>query len=313
MRIHISWKALLAVVIFLMAVVLLLRFASRLWTSEAQTGMTISPAPTQSTALTPVAATLAPTNPPGVVTPSALTTSPASSPAAQATPSSSDTLTPAVAITDTPVPSPQPTLRPPTSTPFQPPTPEPTPARNPLVVVAQGFGQRAASVSYAFVVSNPNPDLLAQNVRYQVAAYNADGIVLLTDTDTIAQIGPGQRMGAAKQVVLPSGLAIARIEVLIRPGQFAQAPPLQELPVSNTAFIQGDPPNITAILSNPLSRDLANLRVVGIAYDDVGIIGGGTIELPFAPARGQAPFSIPVITSQVATRVEFFAQVSTAP
>ncbi len=299
MRIHISWKALLAVVIFLTAVALLLRSASRLWTSEAQTGVTISPAPTQSTALTPVAATLAPTNWPTV--------------AAPATPSSSNTLTPAFSITDTPVPSPQPTLRLPTPTPLQPPTREPTPAPNPLMIVAQGFGQRAGTASYAFVVSNPNPKLLAQNVRYQVAAYNAEGIVLLTDTDTIPQIGPGQRMGAAKQVTLPSSLTITRIEVLIRPGQFVQAPPLQELPVSNAAFIQGDPPNITAILSNPLNRDLANLKVVGIAYDDVGIIGGGTVDLPFAPARGQAPISIPVSTSQVATRVEFFAQVSTSP
>ncbi|MFQ3663599.1 MAG: hypothetical protein SNJ69_14555 [Chloroflexaceae bacterium] len=311
MRIHISWKALLAVVIFFIAVALLLRSALRLWTSEAQTGVTVSPAPTL--ALTPVAATPATTNLPTVAAPLTLTTLPASSPAAPATPPSSNTLTPVFTITDTPVPSPQPTPRLPTPTPFQPPTREPTPARNSLVVVAQGFGQRAAAVSYAFVVSNPNPGLLAQNVRYQVAAYNADGIVLLTDTDTIAQIGPGQRMGTAKQVVVPSGLAIARIEVLIRPGQFVQAPPLQELPVSNTAFIQGDPPNITAIVSNPLNRDLANLRVVGIAYDDVGIIGGGTVELPFAPARGQAPISIPIITSQVATRVEFFAQVSTAP
>jgi|YNPBryunderm2012_1023409.scaffolds.fasta_scaffold31247_1 hypothetical protein len=286
MRIHISWKALLAVVIFLIALGLMLRSASRLWTSETQTVVAVSPAPTQSTAPTIAAETPpSPTRPP-VTTPTA---------------------------TATLVPSPQPTLPPPSPTPFQPPTQEPTPDPDPLTVVAQGFGQRGGSASYAFVVSNPNPNLLAQNVRYQVAAYNAEGIVLLTDTDTIAQIGPGQRMGVARQITLPLNLTITRIEVLVRPGQFVQAPPLQELPVSNVAFIQSDPPIVTAVLSNPLNRDLANLRVVGIAYDDVGIIGGGAIEVPFAPAQGQAPMSIPINTSQVATRVEFFAQVSAAP
>lgn len=310
MRIHISWKALLAIVIFLIALGLVLRSASRLWTSETQTVVAVSPAPTQNTARTVVSETPLQTT---VVITKTPTTSPSPGATAAATPTFASTPTTTLTATETLVPSSQPTLPPPSPTPFQPPTREPTPAPDPLTVVAQGFGQRAGNASYAFVVSNPNPNLLAQSVRYQVAAYNAEGIVLLTDTDTIAQIGPGQRMGAAKQVTLPLNLTITRIEVLIRPGQFVQAPPLQELPVSNAAFIQGDPPNITGILSNPLNRDLANLKVVGIAYDDVGIIGGGAIEVPFAPARGQAPLSIPVSTSQLATRVEFFAQVSTAP
>lgn len=310
MRIHISWKALLAVVIFLIALGLVLRSASQLWTSETQTVVAVSPAPTQNTARTLVSETPLQTTVAITETP---TTSPSPGATAAATPTFASTPTTTLTATETLVPSPQPTLPLPSPTPFQPPTREPTPAPDPLTVVAQGFGQRGGSASYAFVVSNPNPNLLAQSVRYQVAAYNAEGIVLLTDTDTIAQIGPGQRMGAAKQVTLPLNLTITRIEVLIRPGQFVQAPPLQELPVSNAAFIQGDPPNITGILSNPLNRDLANLKVVGIAYDDVGIIGGGAIEVPFAPARGQAPLSIPVSTSQLATRVEFFAQVSTAP
>jgi hypothetical protein len=308
MRIHISWKALLAVLLFLMSLGLLLRSASRLWTSEAHTVMTATSTAAQNTLQTGMAAT-APTvtvlaSATGLPLPGATTAAP---------PSLSGTPAATSAITGTPAPSPQPTLPPPSPTPIQPPTREPTPAPDPLTVVAQGFGQRDSAASYAFVVSNPNPDLLAQNVRYQVAAYNADGVVLLADTDSIAQIGPGQRMGVAKQVNLPANLTVSRIEVLIRPGQFVQAPPLQELPVSNVAFIQGDPPLITGILSNPLNRDLANIRVVGIAYDTVGIIGGGATEVPFAPARGQAPISIPVSTSQTAIRVEFFAQVSVTP
>lgn len=308
MRIHISWKALLAVILFLMALGLLLRSASRLWTSEAHTAVTASPVTSQNTAQTRVAETA-----PTVTVPATATRLPSPIATGAATPTLSGAPAATSAITGAPAPSPQPTLPPPSPTPIQPPTREPTPAPNPLTVVAQGFGQRNGAASYAFVVSNPNPDLLAQNVRYQVAAYNADGVVLLADTDSIAQIGPGQRMGVAKQVNLPANLTVSRIEVLIRPGQFVQAPPLQELPVSNVAFIQGDPPLITGILSNPLNRDLANIRVVGIAYDNVGVIGGGATEVPFAPARGQAPISIPVSTSQTATRVEFFAQVSAAP
>jgi len=183
----------------------------------------------------------------------------------------------------------------------------------PIVIIAQGFGQRPSGASYAFVVNNPNPNLLAQNIRYQVAAYDAAGIVLTTDTDTIAQVGPGQQMGVGKELTLASNLVITRIDVLIRPGQFVQSPPLQMLAVSNPAFVNGDPPNMTGIITNPFDRDLADLNVVGIAYDASGIIGGGSALLPFAPAGGQAPISIPVVTDLQATRVEFFASLNASP
>lgn len=230
-----------------------------------------------------------------------------------ASPTSPPTSTPTVISTSTATASPVPTVPPASPTPFQPPTREPTPVPAAMVITAQGFGQRAGKVSYAFVVSNPDGSLLAQNVRYQVAAYDAAGIVLLTDTGTIPQVGPGQRMGVGKELSLAPNLVVDRIEVLVRPGQYVQSLPVQMLEVTNPAFVEGDPPNLTGIVVNPLGRDLADLSVVGIAYDESGVIGGGTATLPFVPAGGQAPVGIPIVTGQQATRVEFFAPVSSGP
>lgn len=307
MQIQISWKTLLAGIIAVLALGLLIRTTSLFLTAGDQAGAATSP-PASVVATPPPAETvvaLAPTATaagqlPAEVTP---TLAPEPSPTGTATPT----------VTQPATATPEATAPPASPTPFQPPTREPTPVPQALVIVAQGFGQRASGASYAFVVSNPNPNLLAQNIRYQVAAYDAAGIVLTTDTDTIVQVGPGQQMGVAKNLNLTSNLVITRIEVLLRPGQFVQSPPLQMLAVTNPAFVDGEPPNLTGIIANPLDRDLADLNVVGIAYDDSGVIGGGVADIPFVPAGRQAPISVPVVTSLQATRVEFFAPIGAAP
>lgn len=310
MQIHISWKAILAVAIIVIGLGLLLRTATLFFMPDDPVAGAPSPSPALALPTAPTIAVIAPQASSG---PAGGGASPVATvaevPSATAAATSSATAT----STQAPTPSPEPTLPPPTVTPFQPPTREPTPVPASVAIVAQGFGQRTGLVSYAFVVSNPNPNLLAQNIRYQVAAYDAAGIVLLTDTDTIARVGPGQQMGVAKELALASNLVVTRIDVLLRPGQFIQAPPLQMLQVSNAAFVDGDPPNMTGILANPLNRDLVDLAIVGIAYDDVGVIGGGSAILPFAPAGGQAPVSIPAVTSLQATRIEFFAAIDAAP
>lgn len=312
MQIHISWKALLAGFILVIGLGLLLRTATLFLGADETAVAVASPSPTMLTASTGIAGGEGES---GTATP-LLAESPTSAPTATPTAEPTTTTPPATATsiaTATTAPSPQPTLPPASPTPFLPPTREPTPMPNSLVISAQGFGQRAGLVSYAFVVENPNPGLVAQSVRYQVAVYDASGIVLSTDTDTIAQIGPGQRMGVAKELTLASNLIVSRIEVLLRPGQFVQGQPLQMLQVSNAAFVEGNPPNLTGLLNNPFTRDLGDLEVIGIAYDDVGVVGGGSVILPFVPANGQAPVSIPIATSQQATRVEFYASINAGP
>ncbi len=306
MRIHFSWTALLAAAIFVIALGLLVRTAAlRLIPGEPST--VTNPTPALAASPTPVAAVAAPAQTASAAPTATALTTPTEQPSATASATVAPTATATASAT------PAPTLPPPSPTPFQPPTREPTPVPTPLAIIAQGFGQSTGRASYAFVVNNPNPSLLAQNVRYQVALYDAAGVVLATDIDDIAMVGPGQQMGAAKELPLATNLVVTRIEVLLRPAQFVQSPPLQMLPVANAAFVPGNPPNMTGILTNLLSRDLAELEVIGIAYDDFGIIGGGSTSLPFAPAGGRVPVSIPIITSLEATRVEFFASVNATP
>lgn len=315
MQIHISWKTLIAALIFIFGIALLLRVSINLLSPPAQQATSLTPT---ITAITPSVAGGTGTEVSATLVPAASSTADTNAPTQTASPTP-EPPTPTLAAEPTPAPTlaaeptPAPTLPPPTETPAPPPTRMPTPAPAQLRILDQGFGQGSAQMSYAFVVSNPNPDLLAQAVRYQVAVYDADGVVLATDTDTIAQIGPGQDLGIAKELRMASDLVVARVEVLLRPGQFVRSPPIETLMVSNPAFVVGNPPNLTGIINNTLGRDLIDVTVFGIAYDDQGIIGGGNSVVPFIPAQGQAAVSVPVETSLNTTRVAFWVNLVSVP
>jgi hypothetical protein len=310
MQIHISWKTIIATLIFAFGIVLLIRLTLNFLNPPPQTAAqpqaitTVPPTPTGA----PIGAATASSEPePGAEVTAVLPT-----PTPSIQPTATATLAPELP-SPTPEPTPEPTLPPPTPTPEPLPTRVPTPVPAQLRLIDQGFGQDETQMSYAFIVTNPNPELLAQAVRYQVAAYDANGVVLATDTDTIAQIGPGQNAGVAEVLTLAPNLVVARIEVLLRPGQFVRSPPLQTLTVTNGAFVVGDPPNATGLIQNSFDRDLIDVTVIGIVYDDAGIIGGGSNVVPFIPAQGQAPVSVPVATNLIGTRVAFWVNLVTAP
>lgn len=309
MQIHISWKTLLAALIFILSTVLIVRVSIGLLSPPRTAALTPVPSATQSAALTPEAAGAADTGP--AATPSSAASSTVTAArVTQEAPSSTATASPEPATATATL---EPTLPPLTPTLAPPPTRAPTPRPVALRVVDQGFGQTAGRMSYAFVVNNPNPDLLAQSVRYQVAVYDPAGVVIATDNDIIMAIGPGQELGVAKDLSIAGELAVARIEILLRPGQFVRSPPLQTLSVTNGAIIGSGQPSVTGIVSNTFNRDLIEVKVIGIIYDDTGIIGGGSSVLPFVPAQGQAAVSIPVVTGQSATRVAFWVELFAEP
>jgi hypothetical protein len=312
MQIHISWKSLLAALIFLVGLILIFRVSFTLLSPAPQQG---SPESTPTTPTPTISAEAPPSEavtPAPEASPSATATSPLAPPTPTAEPSPTASIEAATA-TATPEPTPEPTPELPTPTLALPPTRVPTAVPAQLRLIEQGFGQNQTLMSYAFVVSNPNPELLAQAVRYQVAAYDASGVVLATDSETIAQIGPGQEQGIARELSLAPGLSVARIDVLLRPSQFVRSPPIQSLTVSNPAFVIGTPPNATGIVNNTFARDLIDVTVFAIAYDEGGIIGGGSSVVPFIPAQAQAAVSVPIATSLEATRIAFWVELDAAP
>jgi hypothetical protein len=306
MQLRISWQLLAATLIFLVGICIIGRtlvssyqsYQAPLPGSVAVDTASSPLAQTEATMVLPTAQT--------TPSPSATPTAPPASPTASP-PRATPTLSPTSTIT----PTVEPTLAPPTATPFIPPTPTATPAPLPIALAEQGFSQLPEVLSYAFVLNNPNPDLAVQQTRFQVAAYDASGIVVKTASGEITLIGPGQQAAVAGTLEIPANFQISRFEVLLREGLFIRSSPPPLFLIENLALVPGENPIITGILRNPFERDLEEVPLVGIVYDDSGaIIGGGNGSVLFLPALGQVPVEVPITTAGTPARLTIFPLLS---
>jgi hypothetical protein len=303
MQVRISWQLLAAALIFIVSMCLI----GRTLVSSYQAYQ--APVPTLVAATTPgpttsgtsplessatAEATLSPTEASPTVAPASPTPTASATFAASPTP-------------PTPSPTSEPTAPPPTATPFIPPTATATPAPSPVLLAEQGFSQLPEVLSYAFVLTNPNPDLAVQQTRFQVAAYDASGIVVKTATGEVKLIGPGQQAAVAGTLEIPANFQISRFEVLLREGLFIRSSPLPAFLIENLAFVPGENPIITGVLRNPFERDFEELPLVGVVYDQNGaIIGGGNGTALFVPSLGQVPVEVPITTAGTPARLSLF-------
>jgi hypothetical protein len=300
MQLRISWQLLAAVLIFLISLCVI----GRTLVSTYQAYQ--APPPTSIAVFEATATEAAP----ALTATSDATASPPSATRAPAEPTATAEASPSPQpASPTPEPSATlaPTLPPPSATPFIPPTPTATPAPLAVQLSGQGFSQSSEAFSYAFVLSNPNPDLAVQQTRFQIAAYDASGIVVKTAAGEVKLIGPAQSAAVAGLLEIPANFQISRLDILLRDGLFVRSGPLPPFVVENLALVPGTEPIITGIVRNPYDRDFEELPVVGVVYDESGaIIGGGNGVVLFIPALGQAPVEVPFSTSGTPARLALF-------
>lgn len=207
------------------------------------------------------------------------------------------TLAPAAGSTATAVPSPTPVA-----------TPSPTPSPEGMRILSQGFGGSGSRVGYAFVVENPNHGLAAENVTFQVAAYDAAGTVLRADSGDLAVLWPGERSAVARQLLLPEGTKIDRLEVQVRSGRFRSSGPVPWFRTENVVYRGGRySTSVTGIVESPYNTDVTNVAVYAVAYDGGGrIVGGGFTYLKFVRAGGKAAVEVGITASGTPARVELY-------
>lgn len=178
--------------------------------------------------------------------------------------------------------------------------------------MAHGFGQDGRSVGWAFIVENPNSGLAVVNSQYQVAAYDASGTVLKTDSGYIPIVLPGERLAIASDLILNEGQVAGRVDVQVRTGEFEPLEVTSLFTTENVAYLPDDYfPKATGVVVSSATRDLENIRVSAVAYDEAGnIIGGGFTYLDFVPAGGRAAVEVSITTSAPPARVELYPTIS---
>jgi hypothetical protein len=179
-------------------------------------------------------------------------------------------------------------------------------------LVASGFGQDKSAGSFAFIVQNPNPDYAYEDTPYQVAAYDAAGSVLKTESGHIEALVAGQQLGVAGRLYLPENTTISRLDVQLLAGRAVALGPVPTLTAENVGYRDDRySPKVTGIVKSPYDKNVTYARISALAYDAGGaIIGGGFTFLNFVPAHGQSAVEVNVKTTGKPARVELYPTIS---
>jgi len=194
------------------------------------------------------------------------------------------------------------------------PTRTPKPSVFDLILTGkQGFIQKGISGTFLFEVENPNEGYAIESSEYQITIYDASGAISRTDNGFISLVLPKEKMFIAVDFFLEEGQIADRIEVQIDSGQPKELK-LTELPfsVDQVEFMPDDYfPKVTGVVTNLLNRNVSDMRVTAVAFDEAGeIIGGGYTYLNFLPPNGQAAVDININVDQNPASVQIYATIS---
>lgn len=194
------------------------------------------------------------------------------------------------------------------------PTATPKPSATELILTGkQGFVQETISGVFLFEVENPNDGYAIESSKYQITIYDENGTVLKTDSGYITLVLPMEKMFVAVDFYLEEGQNADRIDVQLDSGQPEELnltePPFS---VDTIEFLPDDYfPRITGVVNNKLSRNISDLRVTAVAFDEEGtVIGGGYTYLNFLAPNGKSAVDINVEVDQTPASVEIYATLS---
>ncbi|MEM8534903.1 MAG: hypothetical protein AAGF95_28950, partial [Chloroflexota bacterium] len=175
-----------------------------------------------------------------------------------------------------------------------------------------GFGQDGAEVGYAFIVTNLDDQLIGDS-EYQVSVYDANDVVVGTDSGSVVTIGPGQQIGIAGSLfVNDETVEVDRIDVQFRATDRMIFEEEFVFTAENVNYMPDDiSPSVSGVVSSSYEQDFGNLVVFAIAYDEADeIIGGGYNFLDFIPAQGQSAIDVSITAAGDPARVELYPLLS---
>jgi hypothetical protein len=186
------------------------------------------------------------------------------------------------------------------------------PEREALELEASGFGQDENELGYSFVVVNPNPTHAVTSTEYQAAFYDDAGTVIATDTGFIELLLPGQTLGLAGLQYVDEDVKAARLEVQLNDGVFEASEPLDTFSVDRVAYLDDENfPKVVAMVKSPYTKDVDDVRVAAVVYDDTGaIIGGGFTFVNFIPAGGETAIAMSITASAKPSRLELYPAIT---
>lgn len=181
-----------------------------------------------------------------------------------------------------------------------------------LILVKQGFGQDENDVGYGMLIQNPNANFSIEGTMYNVTFYAEDGNVISVENGYIDMLLPQETIGVGGRTYLDSETAIVNADFQILAYNYESSDLLPSFTAENISYLDDEYyPKVTGEIVNPYSKDIENLKVSCIAYNEAGdIIGGGYTYLDFVPANGKSAVEVTVTSEGTPASVEIYAALS---
>jgi hypothetical protein len=176
----------------------------------------------------------------------------------------------------------------------------------------QGYGQNGRQVGYGMLIQNPNGNFAVESTMYHITLYTQDGNVASVEEGYVDTILPNQTLGIGGDIYVEQGIDVASADFQIKTGRLEDSDAIPTFTSQNISY-KADQyfPKVTGEIVSPYTKDITNLRVSAIAYNDAGdIIGGGFTFLEFAPANGKAAVEVGITTTKKPAKVELYAAIS---
>jgi hypothetical protein len=183
---------------------------------------------------------------------------------------------------------------------------------NNLILSKQGYGQSGSELGFGLILDNPNQGFAIDGTMYHLTAYAEDGTVLGVSEGYVDLLLPNQTFGIANDIYLEKGVTVARIDAQIKSGNFSTSETLPTFTAENATFLPDQYfPKVTGEIISPYDKDITNLRVSAIAYNEAGdIIGSGYTYLDFVPANSKSAVSVTITVSGTPASVKLFATIT---
>jgi len=186
-----------------------------------------------------------------------------------------------------------------TSTPTVQPTP--APKAQAVTILAQGFGQETdgRQVGWAFMIENPNPGLAVESSQYQIALSDDSGTIRKTVSGYIGLLLPSEQTVVSGTTILPEGTKATKLDITFKQGNTGTLDVTGKFTADKVTYLaNGYVPAVSGIISNPFNKDLENLRLSAVAYDESNkIIGSGYTFLNFILAGGKSGVTVSMTSS----------------
>lgn len=181
-----------------------------------------------------------------------------------------------------------------------------------LNLVKVGFGQDDNRASFGMLINNANAEYSIENSQYRVVAYDTNGTLLNAEEGYIQVLTPGATLGAAGDLFVPENQIIARVDIQLKDGRYEKTGVVPSFTSENITFLPSDFfDKVTGTIVSPYAKEITNIRVSALSYDQAGqIIGGGFTYIDFVPANGRAAADVSVTVSGQSISNELYASVS---